>query len=281
MKELISNIESVASRLVATCSTVLMTGLVILAGATQPTEEPKEAVLVVADSLTSVQVSEASDEPFICTGVAADLMLPDVDQIMASLEDARDVKNQPSIAEIDAENHLDSLPEEVLADADQEIAESEAVLAADTSNIASTGISNTEYVAELIESEAGNVESKEGRVAVALTAFQRVEADEYPDTLVKVVEQPYQYADLVGRYSEESYAAAEKAIALWVDGTDEAVLPEGFMYFFGYNKQNWFYRLADDGTVEFYALPGQTITEDVWQAYLTIVGKGNNYAVIV
>ncbi len=140
---------------------------------------------------------------------------------------------------------------------------------------ATTGISmdNVEYVATLIESEAGNVKSFDGRVSIALTAFKRVESNKYPDTLVEVVEQPYQYADLVGRYSEESYDAAVKAISLWEEGTDETVLPDGYLYFFGYKQQNWFYRRGSDGCIEFYALPGQTITDDVWQAFRRIVLK--------
>ena len=143
------------------------------------------------------------------------------------------------------------------------------------------GIYNVKYVATLIESEAGNVDSIDGRVAVALTAFYRVHSETYPDTLSEVVEQPFQYADLVDGYSDKSHVAAIKAISLWSDETSEALLPNDFLYFFGYNKQNWFYRLADDGTVEFYALPGQEITADVWQAYKEIVGYVSNNKYIV
>ena len=134
-------------------------------------------------------------------------------------------------------------------------------------------MANASYVATLIESEAGNVESEDGRVAVALTAFKRTESDKYPDTLPEVVEQPYQYADLVGYYSDESYDAAVKAIRLWEEGSDETVLPDGYMYFFGYKRQNWFYRLKSDGSMEIYALPGQTVTDDVRQAFRKIVLK--------
>lgn len=139
----------------------------------------------------------------------------------------------------------------------------------------SDGISmaNVDYVATLIESEAGNVKSTDGRVAIALTAFKRTESSKYPDTLVEVVEQPYQYASLVGYYSDESYDAAVRAIRLWEEGNDDTVLPDGYMYFFGYNRQNWFYRLKSDGSIEIYALPGQTITDDVWQAFRKIVLK--------
>lgn len=140
---------------------------------------------------------------------------------------------------------------------------------------ASNGISmeNVEYVATLIESEAGNVNSMEGRISIALTAFKRVESSKYPDNLTEVVEQPYQYADLVGYYSEKSYDAAVKAISLWEEGTDDTVLPDGYLYFFGYKQQNWFYRYKSDGGIEFYTLPGQTITDDVWQAFREIVLK--------
>lgn len=118
-------------------------------------------------------------------------------------------------------------------------------------------------------------------MAVALTAFYRVHSETYPDTLSEVVEQPFQYADLVEGYSDKSHAAAIKAISLWSDETSETLLPNDFLYFFGYNKQNWFYRIADDGTVEFYALPGQEITADVWQAYKEIVGYASNNKYIV
>lgn len=140
---------------------------------------------------------------------------------------------------------------------------------------ASNGISmeNVEYVATLIESEAGNVSSMEGRVSIALTAFKRVESSKYPDNLTDVVEQPYQYADLVGYYSDKSYDAAVRAISLWEEGTDDTVLPDGYLYFFGYKQQNWFYRNKSDGGIEFYTLPGQTITDDVWQAFREIVLK--------
>ena len=140
---------------------------------------------------------------------------------------------------------------------------------------ASDGISmdNVEYVATLIESEAGNVKSMDGRVSIALTAFKRVESSKYPDNLTDVVEQPYQYADLVGYYSDKSYDAAVRAISLWEEGTDDTVLPDGYLYFFGYKQQNWFYRYKSDGVIEFYTLPGQTITDDVWQAFREIVSK--------
>lgn len=137
---------------------------------------------------------------------------------------------------------------------------------------ATTGIS-AEYLALAIESEAGNVVSSDGRVAVGLTALKRVDSPKYPDTLPGVIEQPYQYADLVDSYSQKSYAAAVTAISLWEEGKDDAVLPDGFMYFFGYKGQNWFYRYKSDGTIEFYALPGQTITDDVWQAFREVVLK--------
>lgn len=143
------------------------------------------------------------------------------------------------------------------------------------------GLHDVDYVATLIESEAGNVESINGRVAVALTGFQRVESDGYPDNIYAVVEQPYQYADLVGYYSDKSYVAAKVAISLWESGNADAVLPDGFVYFFGYNKQNWFYRINDDNIVEFYALQGQTITDEIYAAYKDIVGiKSKGYTVV-
>ena len=138
---------------------------------------------------------------------------------------------------------------------------------------ASSGVSteNAEYVARLIETEAGGIEQKDGRVAVGLTVLNRVESDEYPDTIRTVVEQPYQYATPSKHYSEESYDAAVTAITLWEEGDIETVLPEDCMYFFGYKKQNWFYRKASGGGVEFCPLEGQTITTDVIEAYQRIV----------
>lgn len=136
---------------------------------------------------------------------------------------------------------------------------------------ATAGVS-AEYLALAIESEAGNVVSSDGRVAVGLTALKRVDSPKYPDTLPGVIEQPYQYADLVDSYSQKSYDAAVTAISLWEEGKDNAVLPDGYMYFFGYKSQNWFYRYKD-GAIEFYALPGQTITDDVRQAFREIVLK--------
>lgn len=190
---------------------------------------------------------------------------PSVNSDSARLFPKVGVMGRPSMAELDY--ILSKLDHYEYDYSDQEQEEDE------NQDAASNGISmeNVEYVATLIESEAGNVNSMEGRVSIALTAFKRVESSKYPDTLTDVVEQPYQYADLVGYYSDKSYDAAVRAISLWEEGTDDTVLPDGYLYFFGYKQQNWFYRYKSDGGVEFYTLPGQTITDDVWQAFREIV----------
>lgn len=192
---------------------------------------------------------------------------PSVNSDSAHLFPKVGVMGRPSMAELD--HILSELDHYEYDYPDHEQEEEE------NQDAASDGISmdNVEYVATLIESEAGNVKSMDGRVSIALTAFKRVESNKYPDNLTDVVEQPYQYADLVGYYSEKSYDVAVRAIRLWEEGTDDTVLPDGYLYFFGYKQQNWFYRYKSDGGIEFYTLPGQTITDDVWQAFREIVLK--------
>ena len=139
----------------------------------------------------------------------------------------------------------------------------------------SCGVSldDAEYLALTIESEAGNVKNHNGRVAVGLTVCYRTDSDQYPDTARGVVEQPYQYTDLVSRYSEESYSAAVTAITLWEEGNSESILPEECMYFFGDGKENWFYRKKSGGGIEIVPVPGQTVTAEVYEAYQRIVEK--------
>ncbi len=192
-----------------------------------------------------------------------------------------DEYGQPSIAELDMT--LEMLAEEAEAEyarkteapTDETLvdeASDDDETETDVESADSNGVSE-ELLATLIESEAGNVKSLEGRIAVGLTALKRVDSEKYPDTLPEVIDQPYQYADLVSSYSGKSHDAAVTAIALWEEGADDTVLPDGYMYFFGYNRQNWFYRIRSGGSIEIYALPGQTITDDVWQAFREIVLK--------
>ena len=213
----------------------------------------------VAEPITEVVVTEATTEE-------ADSKIADSAETLPKIG----ICGEPSPTEI----LLSQLEEEMATMQQEETAEvEEPEVQVDMTANAGINMANVGYVATLIESEAGNVEREDGRVAVALTAFKRVESSKYPDTLPEVVEQPYQYADLVGYYSDESYDAAVRAIRLWEEGADETVLPDGYMYFFGYKKQNWFYRLRSDGSIEIYALPGQTVSDDVWQAFRKIVLK--------
>lgn len=184
-----------------------------------------------------------------------------------------DVEPLPKVGISDGKMTLAEL-DYILSRADLEI---EAPETREDNDNSSYGVSldDAEYLALTIESEAGNVENPNGRVAVGLTVCYRANSDDYPDTARGVVEQPYQYTDLVSRYSEESYDAAVTAITLWEEGASESILPEECMYFFGDGKENWFYRKKAGGGIEIVPVPGQVVTSEVYETYERIVKKKN------
>lgn len=228
---------------------------------------------ILFSSILMVSVCMASSES--ATGQVAstsDTVVAEISDDVEILPAAGFFSRQPSIAEYDALFAIFEREAKTVTYAEATESEDEVEEETEATEDASDGVS-ADYLALAIESEAGNVESFNGRVAVGLTALKRIDSPIYPGTLPEVIEQPYQYATLVDYYSEKSYDAAVHAIDLWEGDNDESVLPDGYMYFFGYNRENWFYCKTASGEYEIYALPGQTVTDDVWKAFRRIVLK--------
>lgn len=138
-------------------------------------------------------------------------------------------------------------------DADQQMTQPDAVDAADDN----TAAENTEswepdeaevaYIAKTIYGEASVVRSKARQAAVGWCILNRVDSPDFPDTVAEVVSAPYQFhgyhesstppeeyfelaRDILTRYHREQQGEAEVG----------RTLPQGWCYFFGDGKENYF-----------------------------------------
>ncbi|MCD8195929.1 MAG: cell wall hydrolase [Lachnospiraceae bacterium] len=140
------------------------------------------------------------------------------------------------------------------------IANLEAETATEESHIYTTA--DAEMLARLLYGEARGVASETERAAVVWCVLNRVDSDEFPDTISGVVLQAYQF----GGYSSTApidsalLALAEDVLARWETekktGEDAGrVLPKEYTYFSGDGSRNHFRDAYIGGTKWDWSLP--------------------------
>lgn len=109
--------------------------------------------------------------------------------------------------------------------------------------------SDVEVLAKLLWGECRGVEDKAQQAAVVWCVLNRVDSDDpyYPDTIIEVVQQPYQFTGYNVSYpvTEELYALAEDVLIRWYEekaGEEDVgrVLPIEYLWFTGNGIVNIF-----------------------------------------
>lgn len=77
--------------------------------------------------------------------------------------------------------------------------------------------------------------------AVAWTIFNRVDSEQFPDSVIEVITQPYQFAGYSESFpvTEELAELARDCLTDWHRGEDRVLAPE-FVFFFGNGRINIF-----------------------------------------
>lgn len=101
--------------------------------------------------------------------------------------------------------------------------------------------SDAEYIAKTIYGEA-NFLSEEERAQVAWCILNRVDSEQYPDTVSEVVTQNSQFHGYRSSnpVTEENLAIAEDVLERWGSGSDDRELDEDMLYFYGDGHHNYF-----------------------------------------
>lgn len=139
-------------------------------------------------------------------------------------------------------------PEEINAGSVEEVRRPNAVLlpSSGTAEYAPDA-AEVEALAKLIYGEAGNVPSTTEQAAVVWCVLNRVDDPRFPDTVLEVIEAPYQFAGYDSEYpvKEEFAQLAADVLTRYRaerDGEENAgrVLPAGYCFFTGDGKHNYF-----------------------------------------
>ena len=103
-------------------------------------------------------------------------------------------------------------------------------------------------LARLIWIEARGVKTTDEKAAVVWCVLNRVDSDEYPDTVAAVISQKNQFADYDPDYpeTEEDREIAEDVLNRWLaekDGEEDVgrVLPKEYVFFAGDGYQNYYF----------------------------------------
>lgn len=112
-------------------------------------------------------------------------------------------------------------------------------------------------LAQVMWHESADIPSDAEKVAVAWCVLNRVDSDEFPDTVIEVLEQPGQFE---GGYDPdypvepELYELALDVLERWETG-EGRVLPQDYLYYHGDGKHNYFRKEYDSTEYWDWSLP--------------------------
>lgn len=112
------------------------------------------------------------------------------------------------------------------------------------------------YMAKVIHGEAG-ICSDLQKSAVAWCVLNRVDCDEYPNTIIEVITQPHQFKGYADdkRPTADEIALAWDVIYRWLNDLDGRTLPRKYLFFHAERGKNVFTTNHLKGTVWDWSLP--------------------------